>query len=32
MRKDDVSGYPTRTNAVYDCLIKDFLLPQLEQV
>ena len=32
MRKDDVSGYPTRTNAVYDCLIKDFLIPQLEQL
>ncbi|KAJ1471509.1 hypothetical protein T484DRAFT_1843858 [Baffinella frigidus] len=30
MRKDDVSGYPSRTSAVYDCLVKDFLTPQLQ--
>ena len=30
MRKDDVPGYATRTEAVYDCLARDFLAPQLQ--
>jgi hypothetical protein len=30
MRKTDVPGYPSRTAAVYDCLARDFLQPQLE--
>lgn len=30
MRKCDVSGYPSRTYAVYDCLVKDFLKLQLQ--
>ena len=30
MRKCDVSGYTSRTEAVYDCLVKDFLTPQLQ--
>mmetsp|Transcript_41452 Transcript_41452/g.100156 ORF Transcript_41452/g.100156 Transcript_41452/m.100156 type:complete len:676 (+) Transcript_41452:109-2136(+) len=29
MRKDDVPGYSSRTDAVYDCLAKDFLAPQI---
>ncbi|PNH12275.1 Eukaryotic elongation factor 2 kinase [Tetrabaena socialis] len=29
MRKDDVPGYPTRTAAVYDCLARDLVEPQL---
>ena len=29
MRKADVPNYPSRTAAVYDCLAKDFLPPQL---
>jgi hypothetical protein len=29
MRKTDVPGYPSRTAAVYDCLARDFLQPQL---
>jgi len=30
MRKDDVPGYASRTAAVYDCLARDFLAPQLQ--
>ncbi|PNH00366.1 Eukaryotic elongation factor 2 kinase [Tetrabaena socialis] len=29
MRKDDVPGYPTRTAAVYDCLARNLVEPQL---
>eukprot|EP00929_Paragymnodinium_shiwhaense_P088872 TRINITY_DN49187_c0_g1_i1.p1 TRINITY_DN49187_c0_g1~~TRINITY_DN49187_c0_g1_i1.p1 ORF type:complete len:759 (+),score=107.99 TRINITY_DN49187_c0_g1_i1:52-2277(+) len=29
MRKDDVSGYTSRTHAVYECLARDFMQPQL---
>ena len=29
MRKNDVSGYDSRTAAVYECLARDFLQPQL---
>ena len=29
MRKDDVAGYSTRTDAVYDCLAREFVEPQL---
>mmetsp|Transcript_10216 Transcript_10216/g.16539 ORF Transcript_10216/g.16539 Transcript_10216/m.16539 type:complete len:690 (+) Transcript_10216:55-2124(+) len=30
MRRGDVPGYKSRTEAVYDCLITEFLKPQLE--
>jgi hypothetical protein len=30
MRKDDVHGYDTRTAAVYDCLAREFIEPQLQ--
>ena len=30
MRKGDVPGYPSRTAAVYDCLARDFVEPQLQ--
>jgi hypothetical protein len=30
MRKDDVPGYETRTAAVYECLAKEFIQPQLD--
>jgi hypothetical protein len=30
MRKTDVDGYESRTEAVYDCLVKDFVQPQLK--
>jgi hypothetical protein len=30
MRKGDVQGHKTRTAAVYDCLIRDFVRPQIE--
>lgn len=29
MRKNDVAGYASRTAAVYDCLVKDFVLAQV---
>jgi hypothetical protein len=32
MRKTDVDGYPSRTAAVYDCLARDFLQPQLAAI
>ena len=31
MRKDDIPNYPTRTAAVYDCLARDFVEPQLKK-
>ena len=30
MRNDDVPGYATRTQAVYNCLARDFVEPQLK--
>ena len=30
MRKDDVPGYGSRTAAVYDCLARDLVEPQLK--
>ncbi|KXZ45262.1 hypothetical protein GPECTOR_56g358 [Gonium pectorale] len=30
MRKEDVPGYPTRTAAVYDCLARDLVEPQVK--
>mmetsp|Transcript_22384 Transcript_22384/g.54429 ORF Transcript_22384/g.54429 Transcript_22384/m.54429 type:complete len:327 (+) Transcript_22384:121-1101(+) len=30
MRKGDVPGYESRTEAVYDCVARDFLTPQLQ--
>ncbi len=30
MRKDDVPGYSSRTAAVYDCLARDLVEPQLK--
>ncbi len=30
MRTADVDGYESRTEAVYDCLVKDFVQPQLK--
>jgi hypothetical protein len=30
MRKNDVPGYASRTAAVYDCLARDFVQPQLQ--
>eukprot|EP00730_Choanoeca_flexa_P007342 TRINITY_DN12316_c0_g2_i1.p1 TRINITY_DN12316_c0_g2~~TRINITY_DN12316_c0_g2_i1.p1 ORF type:complete len:801 (+),score=186.42 TRINITY_DN12316_c0_g2_i1:149-2551(+) len=32
MRKDDVPGYTSRTEAVFKCLSRDFLQPQLELI
>jgi hypothetical protein len=32
MRKDDVPGYATRTAAVYDCLVREFVQPQINLV
>eukprot|EP00053_Salpingoeca_punica_P022931 m.215724 g.215724 ORF g.215724 m.215724 type:complete len:581 (-) comp42827_c0_seq1:210-1952(-) len=29
MRRNDVPGFPTRTSAVYDCILREFLEPQL---
>jgi hypothetical protein len=29
MRKDDVVGYKSRTDAVYDCLLREFVDPQV---
>jgi Mg-chelatase subunit ChlD len=31
MRKDDIQGYNTRAKAVYECLAKDLVAPQLKQ-
>jgi hypothetical protein len=31
MRKDDVQGHTSRATAVYDCLAKDLVEPQLKQ-
>jgi hypothetical protein len=30
MRNDDVPGYATRTQAVYNCLVRAFVEPQLK--
>ncbi len=32
MRKSDVSGHASRTSAVYDCLIQEFVRPQMESI
>jgi hypothetical protein len=32
MRQSDVDGHATRTSAVYDCLIRDFVLPQIKAI